>query len=742
MKNKKWTGAFALLFTGVLIGCHTDNTNTQSLLSASQEKTAFQTSSPWKPQLNVDADVAIVYGTSHKHSSFDGKSYTFEERVKSWKDRGYLTHFMTGSAWGDYQDYFMGKWDGKTHLDEGQVTCEVDTIWHGKSAPYIVPSENFIHYMQERHIKRAIDAGIDAIYLEEPEFWARAGYSEAFKREWKEFYGTDWRPQHESAENTYLSNKLKYHLYYRALNEMFTYAKEYGKSKGMDVRCYVPTHSLINYSQWQIVSPEASLASLPCVDGYIAQVWTGTSRVPNYYDGLEKERVFENAFLEYGCMESMTAPTQRKVYFLTDPIEDRVRDWEDYRRNYQATFTAKLLYPQNNNYEVMPWPERIYEGWYKSTPDSDEKIQIPRFYSTQMQLMIHALNNMPVSDNRINGSSGISVLMANSLMFQRTPQPVSGYDDPLFSNFYGQVLPFIKRGVPVHLMHMENVANPDNWEGTKVLLMSYTNMKPLDASAHQYIADWVEKGGVLVYVSTDSDSFQQVEEWWNQGDNKFKAPSEHLFQLMELPQDANEGEYTVGKGTVCVIRQDPKQFVLHKNGDGTLVETVKRLYETKTDMGGLSFKNYFYLERGAYDLVSVLDESVTSDPYRLEGTLIDLFDPSAPLLSEKVIYPGEQAFLLDVNRVSNPEKPQVLCAAAHVTDEKVISHSYQLTAKGPLNTTNVMRILLPSAPIQMVVCDVKGEKVVIASNEWDEKSRTLFLSFENDPDGVSVIIDW
>lgn len=742
MKNKKWTGAFALLFTGVLIGCHTDNTNTQSLLSASQEKTAFQTSSPWKPQLNVDADVAIVYGTSHKHSSFDGKSYTFEERVKSWKDRGYLTHFMTGSAWGDYQDYFMGKWDGKTHLDEGQVTCEGDTIWHGKSAPYIVPSENFIHYMQERHIKRAIDAGIDAIYLEEPEFWARAGYSEAFKREWKEFYGTDWRPQHESAENTYLSSKLKYHLYYRALNEMFTYAKEYGKSKGMDVRCYVPTHSLINYSQWQIVSPEASLASLPCVDGYIAQVWTGTSRVPNYYDGLEKERVFENAFLEYGCMESMTAPTQRKVYFLTDPIEDRVRDWEDYRRNYQATFTAKLLYPQNNNYEVMPWPERIYEGWYKSTPDSDEKIQIPRFYSTQMQLMIHALNNMPVSDNRINGSSGISVLMANSLMFQRTPQPVSGYDDPLFSNFYGQVLPFIKRGVPVHLMHIENVANPDNWEGTKVLLMSYTNMKPLDASAHQYIADWVEKGGVLVYVSTDSDSFQQVEEWWNQGDNKFKAPSEHLFQLMELPQDANEGEYTVGKGTVCVIRQDPKQFVLHKNGDGTLVETVKRLYETKTDMGGLSFKNYFYLERGAYDLVSVLDESVTSDPYRLEGTLIDLFDPSAPLLSEKVIYPGEQAFLLDVNRVSNPEKPQVLCAAAHVTDEKVISHSYQLTAKGPLNTTNVMRILLPSAPIQMVVCDVKGEKVVIASNEWDEKSRTLFLSFENDPDGVSVIIDW
>ena len=98
--------------------------------------------------------------------------------------------------------------------------------------------------------------------------------------EWKKYYGFDWQPQHESPNNTYLSNKLKYQLYYHALKEVFTYAKEYGRSKGMNVRCYVPTHSLLNYSQWMIVSPEASLASLDCVDGYIAQVWTGTSREP------------------------------------------------------------------------------------------------------------------------------------------------------------------------------------------------------------------------------------------------------------------------------------------------------------------------------------------------------------------------------------------------------------------------------------------------------------------------------
>ena len=263
--------------------------------------------------------------------------------------------------------------------------------------PYIVPSMNFLNYMKERHVKRAIDAGAEAIFMEEPEFWARSGYSDAFKREWKEYYGTDWRPQHESPEATYMSNKLKYHLYYRALNEVFTYAKEYGKSLGRDIKCYVPTHSLVNYSQWQIVSPEASLASLPCVDGYIAQVWTGTSREPNFFNGIRKERVFENAFLEYGSMESMTAPTGRKMFFLTDPIEDWPRDWADYKRNYQATFTAQLLYPGVSDYEVMPWPERIYEGLYRTSADSQEKTRIPRFYSAQMQVMINALNKMPQS---------------------------------------------------------------------------------------------------------------------------------------------------------------------------------------------------------------------------------------------------------------------------------------------------------------------------------------------------------
>ena len=687
-------------------------------------KTTFQTSGQWKPLTDVRADAVMVYGTGSR------PGLSFGERVETWRKKGYVAHFMTGIAWGGYGDYFSGKWDGKPHMDEGQKSVQGDTIMHGPGVPYIVPTLNYLKYFKETQIKPVIDAGISDIFLEEPEFWANAGYSESFKREWKEYYGFEWRPQHLSAENTYLSNKLKYHLYYRALDEVFTFAKEYGRQKGMDVRCYVPTHSLVNYSMWNIVSPEASLASMAHCDGYIAQVWTGTSRVPNYFNGNRRERVFETAFLEYGAMESMTRPTGRKMFFLTDPIEDRAVDWEDYKRNYEATFTAQLLYPQIADYEVMPWPDRIYEGLYRVSADSEEKARIPRFYSTQMQVMVNTLNLMPLSKNKLNGSQGISVLMANSLMFQRSLETVEGYEDPQLSNFFGLAFPLLKRGVPVSITHLENAGYADTWKDVKVLLMTYSNMKPLDPKAHQYLADWVKQGGTIIYCGRDDDPYQRVLEWWNQNGNSYTAPSQHLFGLMQMPEEASEGVYEYGQGKVFVVRQDPKEFAMQEKGDEALLKVIGQAY------GKLEMKNHFYLERGPYVMASVLDEGVVSDqPLVLKGSYIDLFDPTLPVLKQKEVQPGEQAFLFDISAVKDKKNPQVLAAASRQYDEARTRNSYSFVAKSPAETNNVMRVLLPGEPKQV--------KVSVASqNQWDADTHTLLLQFENLPEGVKVEINW
>ncbi len=711
------------------------NVNAQSINKdpVIKEKTAFQTSSPWRPEIDVRSDIAIVYGAG------DRPDMTFEQRVKSWRDRGYITQFMTGIAWGSYDDYFLGKWDGKNHLGDGQVTQKGDTIWHGKNIPYVVPVASFIEYMKTGVVKKVIDAGITTIFLEEPEFWARAGYSRPFKEEWQKYYGFPWRPQHESPENTYLSSKLKYQLYYIAVKEVSSYAKEYGKSKGLSIKVFIPTHSLVNYSSWKIVSPEASLASLPGIDGYIAQVWTGTSREPTYYNGLEKERVFENAFLEYGSMVSMTAPTKRKLYFLTDPIEDWPRDWQDYKQNYQATFTAKLLYPMVADYEVMPWPERIYTRPYKLA-NSTERVLIPRYYSTQMQVMVNALNHMPFSNNSITGSKGIGVLMSNSLMFQRFPTH-NGFEDPQFSNFYGQTFPLLKLGVPVETVHMENLSYAATLKDIKVLVVSYSNMKPLSAQVHQDLANWVKKGGVLMYCGKDDDPYQTVMEWWNTKDNHFAAPSEHLFKLLNI-KPGSEERFKVGQGTVYVIRNNPKEFVMEANASNHFVDLVKQAYEKDAKAGKLLYKNSFYVARGPYDIVSVMDESISNEPYTINGPVIDLFDPQLPVLAKKIIAPGQQALLYNVRRVSNKKQPQVIVSASRIYDETATTNSYSFVSKSPVNTTNSVRILLPAEPKTVTLTNSKGENLADVKSSWDTASHTFFISFENSPDGTNVKISW
>lgn len=713
---------------GVILFFVIDSAEAQVL---SREKTAFQVAAPWSADFDIRSDIAIVYGIHDAGGNF-------EERVKGYRDKGYEVQFMTGIAWGQYQDYFLGQYDGKTHWDEGQVTQKGDTIWHGKYVPYIVPTENYLGYMKSL-VKRAVDAGVTAIHLEEPEFWARGGYSDAFKNEWQKYYGFGWMPQHQSPEATYLSSKLKYQLYFNALKTVFSYIKSYSESVGKRVKCYVPTHSLINYSSWQIVSPEASLANLEGMDGYIAQVWTGTAREPVFYNGLKKERVFENAFLEYGSMVSMTAPTGRKIFFLTDPIEDFRRSWDDYKINYQATFAAQLLYPMVDAYEVMPWPNRIYKGKFK-VAGMEEQQPISRAYATQMQVMVNSLNEMPASTNKLNGSQGIGVLLSNSMMFQRFPTH-EGYDDPQLSNFYGMALPLLKRGVPVETVHMENLQYKNTLKDIKVLIMSYSNMKPQSAAYHDQLAAWVKAGGILIYCGRDNDPFQNVKEWWNSNGNLFTAPSQHLFQELGIRKINGRQSYKYGRGKCYIVRQDPKELVMTQNGDNGFVALVENAFSNDAKAGKLLFKNNFQLQRGPYLVAAVLDENKDRLPLSLKGKWIDLFNPSLPVLNEKVIQPGTQAYLYDLNNASQ-KAPAVLAAAARVYAENKTAHQYRFVVKSPSNTNNVMRISLPAKPMAVSATTASAGKLSLHQNEWDEASKTLLLGFGNYSEGVAVDISW
>jgi hypothetical protein len=295
-------GSFAFLFATVSLFASENPLAFPPVPDQQLERTCFQTAQPWSAAGNLRSDVAIVYGIGPN----------LPQRIEDWRHHGYRIHVMTGVSWGSYQDYLYGRFDGVNHEDEAQTDRNGNKISHGGDVYYLCPGTNFGKFMCVG-IQRALDAGAEAIHLEEPEFWVRGGYSEGFKREWRAYYGEDWQPPHSSVDAQWRASKLKYFLYRRALQQVFDHVQAFNRRTGRKVHCYVPTHSLLNYAQWGIVSPESSLAQLNGCDGYIAQVWTGTSRTPNLFRGQLRERTFETAFLEYGAMQNLVRATGRTV---------------------------------------------------------------------------------------------------------------------------------------------------------------------------------------------------------------------------------------------------------------------------------------------------------------------------------------------------------------------------------------------------------------------------------------------
>jgi hypothetical protein len=199
---------------------------------------------------------------------------------------------------------------------------------------------------------------------------------------------------------------------------------------------------------------------------------------------------------------------------------------------------------------------------------------------------------------------------------------------------------------------------------------------------------------------------------------------------------------SIGKGAVYLIKQNPKEFVLNANSANTYLDLVKHAYEFDAKAGKLSFKNNLYLQRGPYDIVSVMDESVSNEPYIIKGPVIDLFDPNLPVLSEKVIKPGEQALLYNLLRIKDKTKPMVLATASRIYNEVRNGRAYSFICKSPAKTVNSIRVLLPAKPTKSTVLNNNGEEIAGVNTSWDESSNTLYLGFDNSPDGIKVNLTW
>jgi hypothetical protein len=676
------------------------------------ERTCFQTSAPWSESGNLRSDVAIVYGIGPD----------LPDRIKTWRDHGYRIHVMTGVSWGHYQDYLYGRFDGVNHEDEAQTMRDGKKRSHGGDVYYMCPGINYGKFLCVG-VQRALDAGAEAIHLEEPEFWVDAGYSEGFKREWQSYYHEPWQPPHSSVDAQWRASKLKYFLYRRALQQVFDYVGEFNQRTGKRVRCYVPTHSLLNYASWNIVSPESSLAQLKGCDGYIAQVWTGTARTPNVYQGKLKERTFETAFLEYGAMQNLVRSTGRTVWYLNDPIEDNPNhDWTDYQRNWESTLTASLLQPEVWQFEVAPWPERIFNERYPKSAPRDERKGIPAAYATELQVVMQALNDLQQSRVEWDaGTTGIGVVVSDSLMFQRgEPKP----SDKHLSHFYGLALPLVKRGIPVAPVQLENVTVPHYLDATKVLLLTYQGMKPLSESVHEAIATWVQQGGSLVVIDDDSDAFNAVSDWWNQAGKAFATPRVHLFAKLGWDEKQSGNSWKHGAGQVQWLQQNPVTLAASVAGADQVVAATK----TAAEAAKLSWRetNALLLRRGPYIIAAGLEESIAGEPKQWLGRCINLFDPELRVQEKVTLTPGSRYFLREIAGPPPPE-PQLLASACKALAQPSKPNQSEFLVEGVGQTACMMLFRVAASPGTITLDDQP-----LVPHEFSKADGLLWLRFPNE----------
>ncbi len=704
----------------------------------SLERTTFQQHGPLGSDFDLRTDAAMPYGIESRELA----------ALQSYRDAGYVLHLMTGISWGNYTEYLDGKFDGIDHWDQGQRDARGE-INHGHRVPYMVPSVSFGRFL-ETGLKKAVDAGVQAVHLEEPEFWTRAGYSEAFKRAWQVYYGEPWLNPGESCDAQYRASKLKHYLYRRTIAELSESLKEDALLRhGLELKFYVPTHSLVNYTQWNIVSPESALLDLPGVDGLICQTWTGTARTANIYEGRREERTFEGAFLEYGCMQELARGSGKRMYLLADPIEDRPDyDWDDYRRNYVATLAASLLAPDSHYYEVCPWPNRVFNGRYPA--GSPEAKPIPGDYATILLTVFNQLRDMDQREIDWHGATdGIGVILSDSAMFQRAEPyirdgSVPQTNDPArptreevesLAAFFGLAMPLVKHGVAVRPTLLENALRyPGYLDRYKVLVLSYEFQKPYTPGFHAVLADWVRRGGSLVYVGAETDPFHQARDWWNspQAIKSYASPSEHLFESLGMDVRPDEGVYKIGNGRLFVERKHPAYYTRGKEQ----ADAYRELIRAASAEAGLEFveRNHFLLRRGPYLIGAVLRESVSEEPLVLKGRFIDLLEPELPVKNEVQVAPDRQCWLIDLDRVT-ATAPAALAASGRVENWNANERGVEFQLETPTKIANAVRLLLEAKPS---VVRIDGENS--DAWQWDDASRTLLIRHQGNPKGTQIAV--
>ena len=118
---------------------------------------------------------------------------------------------------------------------------------------------------------------------------------------------------------------------------------------------------------------------------------------------------------------------------------------------------------------------------------------------------------------------------------------------------------------------------------------------------------------------------------------------------------------------------------------------------------------------------------MTGEALTLRGVFADLLDNDFPIVREKVLQPGENALLFDLNAVRE-EPVRIIGTSARIFSLEETEEDCRITCKAAARIHVRMRIKLPKKIRFASAADENG-KTPAVSWEWDEETATVLVTF-------------
>jgi len=756
-------------------------------------RTGYEEDRGLEPLWDLQHDWVMIYGVD-----------TFLKCADSYREKGYVVNLMYTPTFSEdsacREEYMSGKWDGKEHWDAATVNRDGSRLAHASNnyAVYFIPTQGYIEWLSQR-LRAAVDAGAEGICFVETEITDNAGYSEAFKREWEDYYNEPWQLPHSSLDARYKAGKLKDYLLTRLVQQVSAALKEYARTKyNRELNMYIGLHSLLNGIHLKSLYSGGSLLDVPEVDGFIAEVWSGTARFGCVFEGISRERVFENNYLEYGISKELIKGNNRKMWYLMDPADDDPSyTWEHYRYDYLQTLTAALLHPEVYCYEVCPWPYRIFgEGAsYPKYGDYEEQYRLymgrapksearkagvkpqalPQSYRTLTSSMFQLLGDMDQEENVYEGvQNRVGFFMANSGMFQmRYPDGITNksIQERLRALRHGDDIPFDKMDFEGSKALMDDIAADKDYFYDFIQRHPYPNMFGPSLPLLKY---GLPVQPVLL------ENVGRYEGYLNEYDNlilsyeHIKPETEEINLSLVKWVKAGGTLFYIGDGSDPYHGieswwkeagyQTPAKHLFEEMGfsrelkDGVyavgngklcvwniaparlcLTKEIAEQYRAwvKANLKGAEwvYTNNMTLHRGPY-IISVGMAESTGETKEFHGLYADMYENDYKIITEKKVGPDENAILFDFAKIEG-EMVRIIGTSARIYSLGVDDDKADVKVKAADKVKAFTRLRLPKPVTSCIAADETGEEVALTWS-WDDVTQTVLFSYESTNREVTV----